>query len=162
MKSLGAVRKHRRRGFASEQPARIHLGDVSDEIGLVVALHQSGQPQRGGELAQLGQAIAVGDKPAVTRYRVTFGKGIGKGLVAGQQYCNHFRDIHRTTATHGDHTVHARLAADRRRGQHGFLRRVLSHLVKPGDLEAGCGERLNNGLHQAYGYEARISYYEKV
>ncbi|MDA0375638.1 MAG: DUF1592 domain-containing protein, partial [Planctomycetota bacterium] len=31
----------------------------------------------------LDEAIVVGDRPAATRYRITFGKGIGKGKVAG-------------------------------------------------------------------------------
>lgn len=38
------------------------------------------------QIARLGleQAIAPGEPPPVTHYRVTFGKGIGKGLVAGR------------------------------------------------------------------------------
>ncbi|MEO6597732.1 MAG: DUF1592 domain-containing protein [Planctomycetota bacterium] len=32
----------------------------------------------------LDQAIAIGERPPVTRYRVTFGKGRGKGLVASE------------------------------------------------------------------------------
>ncbi|MEM9381079.1 MAG: DUF1592 domain-containing protein [Planctomycetota bacterium] len=34
--------------------------------------------------AALREAIVLGDKPDVTRYRVRFGKGIGRGLVAGR------------------------------------------------------------------------------
>ena len=55
VEDLGAVREHRGRGFAGEEPAPVDLADVGDEVGLVAA----GPTE---EIRQATEEIVVGER----------------------------------------------------------------------------------------------------